>query len=56
MATALRPWVSAAVISSRKGSHALALGTRSGGGGAGPEPVVTTSVMVAGFGGGHTRG
>jgi hypothetical protein len=47
MAIALRPRPSASAISSRYGSHALALGARPGGG-AGAESV-DTSGLVAGF-------
>src|SRR5262245_7849813 len=47
MAMALRPRWSASLISSRYGSHALALGARPGRG-AGAE-AVDTSVLVAGF-------
>src|SRR3972149_6386671 len=47
IAIALRPWPSASAISSRYGSHALALGARVGGdGGVGS---VDTSGVVAGF-------
>src|SRR5437660_4296500 len=52
MAIALRPRARASVITSRKGSQALALGARPGDGGHGvPSESVDTSPVVAGFGG-----
>src|SRR5258708_6990916 len=50
MATALRPRPSASTITSRKGSQALRLGARAGGGGHGAPPgPADTSPVMAGF-------